>query len=167
MASSLKSTGWTSVVFLWLPVGVAWCQTATPTVSLSDPALHGTPSPSPPAQTFQMPEVVVSALNEGDVIAGKGLDSLKADSRLSDLLDQNAGVETEGLGIAKSFANVSIRGSATNQTLILLNGQRTSEGFDLAMIPTEDIERIEIIKGPAALAYGPDATGGVINVITR
>jgi vitamin B12 transporter len=114
-----------------------------------------------------MPEVVVSAPNEGDVIAGKGLDSLKADSRLSDLLDQNAGVETEGLGIAKSFANVSIRGSATNQTLILLNGQRTSEGFDLAMIPTEDIERIEIIKGPAALAYGPDATGGVINVITR
>jgi outer membrane cobalamin receptor len=114
-----------------------------------------------------MPEVVVSAPNEGDVITGKGLESLKADSRLSDLLDQNAGVETEGLGIAKSFANVSIRGSATNQTLILLNGQRTSQGFDLAMIPTEDIERIEIIKGPAALAYGPDATGGVINVITR
>jgi outer membrane cobalamin receptor len=167
MASSLKSTGWTSVVFLWLPVGVAWCQTATPTVSLSDPALHGTPSPSPSAQTFQMPEVVVSAPNEGDVIAGKGLESLKANSRLSDLLDQNAGVETEGLGIAKSFANVSIRGSATNQTLILLNGQRTNQGFDLAMIPTEDIEHIEIIKGPAALAYGPDATGGVINVITR
>lgn len=114
-----------------------------------------------------MPEVVVTAPKNRDVLSGKDLDSLKADSRLADLLDQNAGLETQGLGIAKSFANASIRGSATNQTLVLLNGQRTNQGFDLAMIPTEDIERIEVIKGPAALAYGPDATGGVINIITR
>ncbi len=149
-------------------MGAAWCQTATPTVTPSGTVLTQSPSPSPVSQTYEMPEILVYSPKEtGDVITGKALDSLKADSRLSDLLDQNTGVETEGLGIAKSYANVSIRGSATNQTLILLNGQRTNQGFDLSMIPTEDIERIEVIKGPAALAYGPDATGGVINVITR
>ena len=121
-----------------------------------------------PTQTFQLEEVeVVGEKPEGDVVDGSALDSLKADSRLADLLDQNAGLETEGLGIAKSFTNVSIRRSAINQTLVLLNGQRTNQGFDLAMIPTEDIESIEILKGPAALAYGPDATGGVINILTR
>ncbi len=164
----MKRLGRTAVLFISFPIAGAWCQTATPTVLLSDSVSQITPSPSPTVETYEMQEVVVTSDKDtGDVIAGKALDSLKANSRLSDLLDQNAGVETEGLGIAKSFSNVSVRGSATNQTLILLNGQRTNQGFDLGMIPTEDIERIEVIKGPAALAYGPDATGGVINVITR
>ncbi len=138
--------------------------TPTPIFSTSSP----TPLVTPPVPIYTMNEIEVYANKApGDVLEGPSLDSLKADSRLADLLDSQAGLETEGLGIAKSFANISIRGSATNQTLVLLNGQRTNQGFDLAMIPTEDIERIEIIKGPEALAYGPDATGGVINIITH
>ncbi len=168
MAKPLRWNGWATFFLLCLPMGAAWSQTATPTVTNSGMVLQVSPSLTPEIQTFQMPEVVVTgAMESGEVIEGKALDSIKADSRLGDLLDQNSGLETEGLGIAKSFANVSIRGSATNQTLVLLNGQRTNQGFDLSMIPTEDIERIEVIKGPAALAYGPDATGGVINIITR
>ena len=152
MIRFLKFFGWMWIFCLSLS---AWGQTPGPT-------------PTPVENVAQMSEVLVYGEQPaGEVVEGPALDSIKADSRLADLLDQNAGLETEGLGIAKSFANVSIRGSGTNQVLVLLNGQRTNQGFDLAMIPTEDIERIEIIKGPAALAYGPDATGGVINVITR
>jgi outer membrane cobalamin receptor len=156
---------------IFLLCGLVWGQeTATffPTgTPLSTPAPSLSPIPKT-ISTYQLGEVVVNAEKEkGDTWEGQDLDTLKTNGRLADLLDQNAGLETEGLGIAKSFANVTIRGSATNQTLILLNGQRINQGFDLSMIPTEDIERIEVIKGPAALAYGPDATGGVINVITR
>ena len=142
----------------------AYAQTVTPSATVVNALIVSNSQD----KTYQLQEVVVySEKTEGEVVEGTSLDSLKADSRLGDLLDKNAGLETQGLGIAKSYSNVSIRGSATNQTLILLNGQRTNQGFDLSVIPTEDIERIEVIKGPAALAYGPDATGGVINIITR
>jgi outer membrane receptor for ferrienterochelin and colicins len=157
-----------TIFSIGLPMAGAHGQTPAPSGMPFQPDITSSPTPSSTAPVYEMKELVVYAdKNPGEVIDGKRLDSLKADSRLGDLLDQNAGVETEGLGIAKSFSNISIRGSATNQTLILLNGQRTNQGFDLSMIPTEDIERIEVIKGPAALAYGPDATGGVINIITR
>jgi outer membrane receptor protein involved in Fe transport len=162
-----RTTFWAPILgffCFWSVVPMGWGQPSASAVS----AIESQASPTPVETAYQMPAVVVYGQNpQGNVIEGPALDSLKADSRLADLLDKQSDLETEGLGVAKSFANVSIRGSATNQTLVLLNGQRTNQGFDLSMIPTEDVERIEIIKGPAALAYGPDATGGVINVITR
>ncbi len=150
------------VFLLW---GTTWAQalpTATPMA-----AFPPAQAPVSTSTAAELQEIVVTAPIGQEVLQGPDLDSIKADSRLADLLDTQGGLETEGLGIAKSFSNVSIRGSGTNQVLVLLNGQRTNQGFDLAMIPTEDIVRVEVIKGPAALAYGPDATGGVINIITR
>jgi outer membrane receptor protein involved in Fe transport len=170
MLKTASWMGWMALYFCSTVSGV-WGQTPKPSPT-AFPSLTESPTPGAVSTaveiTQRMPEIVVHAdKTAGEVMEGPALDSLKADSRLADLLDKNTGLETEGLGIAKSFANVSIRGSAVNQTLFLLNGQRTNQGFDLAMIPTEDIERIEVIKGPAALAYGPDATGGVINIVTR
>ncbi len=127
-----------------------------------------TPSPTLPDNIYELKEVVVYGEKAGgDVLEGAALDSLESDGRLGDLLDQIPSVESQGLGGAKSFGNPSIRGAAAEQTVILLNGQRVNQGFDLGNIPTDNIERIEVIKGPAALAYGSDATGGVINIITK
>ncbi len=127
-----------------------------------------TPVPSPSDNIYQMKEVVVyGEKNENEIIKGQDLGSLESDGRLGSLLDRVSSVESQGLGGAKSFSNISIRGAASNQTLILLNGQRVNQGFDLGMIPTGDIDRIEIIKGPDALIYGTDATGGVVNVFTH
>lgn len=157
---------------LWLLVPVFLVTASGVLGQDANPTASQTPSASPaispaPQSSYELGEVVVTAPKENGVMEGGDLDSLRADSRLADKLDTQGGVETEGLGIAKSFGNVSIRGSAPTQTLILLNGQRTNQGFDLSLIPTEDIERVEVIKGPEALAYGPDATGGVVNIITR
>src|ERR1700677_3925914 len=116
MIRFLKFFGWMWIFCLSLS---AWGQTPGPT-------------PTPVENVAQMSEgVVYGEQPAGEVVKGPALDSIKTDSRLADLLDQNAGLETEGLGIAKSFANVSIRGSGTNQVLVLLNGQRTNQGFDL------------------------------------
>jgi iron complex outermembrane receptor protein len=69
-------------------------------------------------------------------------------------------------------ADVGIRGGSYEQTLIMIDGVNMSDpqtghhNMDLP-VNINDIERIEIVKGPAARIYGPNAMGGVINIITR
>jgi vitamin B12 transporter len=66
---------------------------------------------------------------------------------------------------------VFLRGANTAQTLVLVDGLRvgsSSSGIaPLEAIPLEQIERIEILRGPASSPYGADALGGVIQVFTR
>lgn len=70
---------------------------------------------------------------------------------------------------------VSMRGMASNQTLILVNGQRTAiedtattqNLLALDRINVNTIERIEIVRGAASAQYGSDALAGVINIITK
>ncbi len=87
---------------------------------------------------------------------------------------QNAtGVHISGYGTPGSVESLKMRGAYSSQVLVLLDGMRMNSardgGFDLSLIPVavEDIERIEIVRGPASALYGSDAVGGVINIITR
>lgn len=59
----------------------------------------------------------------------------------------------------------NLRGLGTDKTLTLFNGRRTFENS--STIPSTAIDRIEILKDGAAVTYGADATGGVVNYITR
>ncbi|HVY80472.1 MAG TPA: TonB-dependent receptor [Steroidobacteraceae bacterium] len=59
----------------------------------------------------------------------------------------------------------NLRGLGADKTLILLNGRRTD--INTANIPSIALERTEILKDGAAVIYGADATGGVVNFITR
>lgn len=70
-------------------------------------------------------------------------------------------------------ARIELRGLTTDlfsdlksRVLVLINGHRAGT-VNLAKIPLEDIERIEIVKGPASVLYGSSAMGGVINIITK
>lgn len=73
-----------------------------------------------------------------------------------------------------TLASVGIRGFRTNTTgndltskvLILLDGRRAGTG-NLAKIMTKNVERVEVIRGPASVQYGSSAVGGIVNVITR
>ncbi len=77
---------------------------------------------------------------------------------------------TGGLG-AKS--SIFIRGADSKNTLLLIDGieandpSDTNRGADLANISMDNVERIEVIRGPMSVLYGSNATAGVINVITR
>ena len=70
---------------------------------------------------------------------------------------------------------ISVRGMDSRQTLFLVDGRRVgaSDGvigasdFQYAWIAVEDVERIEIVRGPMSVLYGSEAMGGVVNIITR
>lgn len=76
-------------------------------------------------------------------------------------------VGTEVNGLSGQF----IRGSNTDQVLILLDGRPINAlgfgGFDLSEITTNIVERVEVLPGGGSTLYGSDAIGGIINIITR
>lgn len=83
-----------------------------------------------------------------------------------------------GVNVFNDFqgrSNVSIRGSESRHVLIMVDGKRlggeaaynSANAWDVDRIRMEDVERVEIIRGPAGALYGSDAMGGVINVITK
>lgn len=93
--------------------------------------------------------------------------------RVDDALKSITGVYVrQNKGIMGTTDTVTMRGfGKQKQVLVMIDGQPVNDGysggFKLASIPTENIDRIEIIKGPASALYGSNAMGGVINIITK
>lgn len=92
-------------------------------------------------------------------------------STLPQLLQQQPGIEITNSGGPGKLSTVSIRGTKSTHTLILLDGMRIgSATTGLAPIqdmPLSQIEKIEIVRGPASSLYGQDAIGGVIQIFTK
>ncbi len=90
---------------------------------------------------------------------------------VGELLQQTPGVEIESTGGIGSSKKISIRGSETNQVLVMLDGIQLNNQFggdaDLSKIPTNIIERIEIYEGGSSSKFGSGAIGGAINIITK
>lgn len=90
---------------------------------------------------------------------------------LADLLQQEAGLVTSSNGGPFTSTGLFLRGSAGKQVLVLVDGVRVNDAsqgaFDLSLLRADDIERIEIARGPYSSQYGSDAIGGVVQVFTR
>ena len=88
-----------------------------------------------------------------------------------DVLRQVPGVEINQSGSAGNQTDVSIRGSSAAETLILLDGvdvnTGTTGGFDIADVTSDNLDRIEVVRGAGGALYGSSAIGGVVNLITR
>ena len=129
---------------------------------------------------YQLDDVIVTAsrtaqtvdqtLAPVSVITRKDIEQSLATS-VPELLSTLPGVQMSTSGGPGALASLFIRGTATSQSLVLINGQRIGSAANgqasLQYLDPDQIERIEVVRGPKSSLYGADAIGGVINIITR
>nr|CDQ33037.1 Outer membrane cobalamin translocator [Virgibacillus halodenitrificans] len=118
----------------------------------------------------RLPQSQSDVLASTTVIDRDDIERSQAGS-IIDLLQGRAGIEIAQSGSPGTTSSLFMRGTESDHSLVLVDGVRinsaTSGGASLEMLPLEAIERIEIVRGPRAAAYGADAIGGVIQVFTR
>src|SRR5215510_621917 len=90
---------------------------------------------------------------------------------VQDLLRGETGINIANNGGAGKLSSVFVRGTEADQVLVLINGVRagsaTAGTTRFEYIPVDQIDRIEIVRGPRSSLYGADAMGGVIQIFTR
>jgi vitamin B12 transporter len=92
---------------------------------------------------------------------------------LPDLLQEVPGLNVVQTGGPGGQTSVFMRGTNSNHTKVLVDGIDVSDpsnpggAFDLGQFLTQDIQRVEVLRGPQSGLYGSDAIGGVINIITK
>jgi outer membrane receptor protein involved in Fe transport len=146
------------------------------------PARDGADAPDPaadalPTVTRSVGEVIGNLEQAGNITVLEREDIEKSGARdVPDLLRREAGVfvtndttNPEGYRLElRGFNNGSGGGSST---LVLVDGRRVNEAdgatTDWALIPMNEVERIEVVRGPVNAAWGDNAQAGVINIITR
>jgi vitamin B12 transporter len=151
---------------------IVWC--VSPVLAL------GQESQTDTAKTYQAAEVVVTAtrsqISEKDapspteVLGAEEIRNTNG-STVADVLQTYTGVLLQEYGAGESLATVSLRGSASEHVLVLIDGNRFT-GFqngivDFNLLPLDNVSRIEVLHGGASALYGSDAVGGVINILTR
>ncbi|MEI6846006.1 MAG: TonB-dependent receptor plug domain-containing protein, partial [Candidatus Firestonebacteria bacterium] len=100
-------------------------------------------------------------------------DKVKAggDKNVGLAISEIPGVDSGKVGTLGQVQNIMIRGMGSEGTLVLINGVRLNSSYqgvvDFSTLPIDNIERIEVLKGPASSLYGADAAGGVVNIITK
>ena len=135
---------------------------ASPTPSATMPAVVVTGARGPIAITDSWADVTVISRDE---IQRSG------QSSVIEILRGYAGVQITANGGPGSTSNVFLRGANPGQTVVLVDGMRISSSTTGTpswwALPLAQIDRIEILRGPASSLYGADAIGGVVQIFTR
>ncbi|HEY0073380.1 MAG TPA: TonB-dependent receptor [Abditibacteriaceae bacterium] len=116
-----------------------------------------------PREVSQSPSAV-TVITRRQIEAQKPFD-------LAEILNRAPGVSISRSGSPGQTTTVRLRGAESDHTLVLLDGVRLNSPstglFDFGQLLAENVERIEILRGPQSGLYGSEALGGVVNIITR
>lgn len=119
------------------------------------------------SRTAQTQEQTLAAVT---VIDRAEIDRLQPNS-LQDLLRGTPGLSLTNNGGPGKSTSIFLRGTESDHVLVLVDGVRlgsaTSGGASIQDIPVDQIERVEIVRGPFSSLYGSEALGGVIQIFTR
>ncbi len=118
-------------------------------------------------KTEKQLEQVTSSVS---IITHAEIEQKKVDT-VAGLLRAICGLDVTRSGGSGQNTSVRLRGANSGHTLVLVDGVQVNSptlgSFDFANLTVDNIERIEIVRGPQSTLYGSDAMGGVINIITR
>ncbi len=122
-------------------------------------------------ETMQIPLSYSETSRIINIITKKQIEQAPINN-IQDLLEYAANIDVRQRGNNGVQADISIRGGSFDQVLILLNGIKINDpqtGHHNLNIPVSlnDVERVEILEGPGAKEYGPNAFSGAINIITK
>jgi vitamin B12 transporter len=151
-------------------------ETDATTLQPAEPAPESSPDP-------EIDEIVVTAssaprkrsdvTSSVNVIGGAEIELQHYDN-VPELLRRIPGVHIEQPGSRGGRSSIYMRGLDPNQTVVLVDGIRMNDpnnnlggSFDLSTLDTDNVERIEIVRGPLSAVHGSDALAGAINVITK
>lgn len=111
------------------------------------------------------------AIADVTIIDRQDIENAGPATTLAELLGRSTGIEFGRSGGHGADESIFIRGTNSGHALILLDGIRvnsaTTGATAIQMIPLAQIERIEVLRGPASALYGSDAIGGVIQIFTK
>lgn len=144
---------------------------------LASPAAMAQHDPSNPTQFDEVvvtatrtPVALIDSIAPVQVLDREEIERSQARS-LPELLRGRAGIDLVNQGGAGKLTTMSIRGTESDHVLVLVDGVRMgTASAGLVMfhdLPVDQIERIEIVRGPRSSLYGSEALGGVIQIFTR
>ena len=96
--------------------------------------------------------------------------ALAASQRVSDALQLVPGATLAQNGSYGSVSSLFLRGGESRYTKVLIDGVAVNQAggyFDFSHLTTDNIDRIEVVRGPASVLYGADAVTGIIQIFTR
>ncbi|WP_422828883.1 TonB-dependent receptor domain-containing protein [Variovorax sp. HJSM1_2] len=140
-------------------------------VSMAMPALAQTALPETVVTATRVAQPLTDLVSDVSIVDRATIERSGA-TGVADVLARLPGVEVSRSGGIGSPTSVFIRGGNSQHTAVYLDGVRLdvqsgSGGASWESIPLAQIERIEVLRGPAAAVYGSDAIGGVIQLFTR
>lgn len=131
-------------------------------------------------KTYSLSEVSITANRFNNLISDLStkldlIDSYKLKNsngtRLAEKINLSPTVFIKSYGITPSLQTISINGLGAEHTIILIDGVKINSfqnsQIDLSLIPTSNIERIEILNSGASSIYGSEAISGVVNILTK
>ena len=148
---------------LLTPLTAAWADDGeAPNDTLESVVVTATRVPTPEIQVASS----VTIVTDEDI-------SARQIRTLPDLLKEVPGLNVVQEGGPGGQTSVFMRGTNSNHTKVFIDGidvadpSSSTSSFDFGQLLTQDIQRVEILRGPQSGLYGSDAVGGVINVITK
>lgn len=156
---------WKWVCGLVFAVTVLWGFSTPLALAQEEPAILGEVVSTATRTEVPLEELGVSAT----VITGEEMDRRKATDVLQVLRDV-AGINVVQTGDRGGNTSLFTRGGENNFTMVLIDGVQVNEAggaFDFSTLTSDNVERIEVIRGPQSALYGSDAIGGAINIITK